>query len=435
MKRRDFLSLTARTAAALTAVPVATAAATESARHGGIGARRVTRADDFVVSAEAFLPGHPDKLADLIADTITDTLQGMCLGGSHGGAIEVFASRDLIVVGGSVSGPWGPINAYGDVAYWGCFEQPIRDLLRETGHGQREFTVDPAAIEIRFPALVQCFDIARGVAGDPGPEEPVLVYGYATDETPELMPLPTLLAQRLARRASEVRQSGALPWLLPHRRAKVAIRYVAGQPVAIDSVDMTLQHQATIDHSHLLEGVMEEVIRPVVPMALVTKDTRFRTNAHGHCVVDGLIRRCGVSGRSLAADTYGAHCPLPAVGLAGQGTENLQRSGALMARYVAKQVVAAGLARRCTVHLAYRGAQAEPEAVLVDTHGTGAVPERRIERGIRAMFPLTPWGIFEHLDLGRPIYRQAAAFGYFGWEEPDFTWERVDRVSALTMAG
>jgi len=434
MKSPALPSLTGRTAAALTAAPVAAGSGAGMARHGGIAPRWVTRADDVVVSAASRLPGHPDKLADLIADTITDTLQGTCPGQSHGGAIEAFASWDLIVVGGSVVGPWGPMRDCLDATFWDPYVTPIRELLRETGHGNSPFTVDPKTIEIRFSSSVGCFDAMRGALGEPGPDEPVLVYGYASDETPELMPLPTLLAHQLSARVAETRRSGTLPWLLPPGQTRVAVRYAGGAPAALDSVELQVQHPPEIDRGQLQDAMAEEVLVPVIPQRLLGKQTRLYVNPTGMCMTGGLFNQCGVSGRSLAVDTYGAHCPLPCVGLSGQGTENVQRSGMLMARHLAKHVVAAGLASRCTVHLSYCAGRSEPEAVLVDTHETGLVLEQRIEQGLREVFPLTPWGIFAHLDLGRPIYRQAATFGYFGREEPELTWERVDRVPALLDA-
>jgi S-adenosylmethionine synthetase len=261
-----------------------------------------------------------------------------------------------------------------------------------------------------------------------------LVYGYATDETPELMPLPTLLAHRLGARAAEARRSGILPWLLPHGQTKVSVVYAAGEPVAIDNVEVIVQHLPETYYDEQREGVIESILIPVLGEGILSGETRLDINPTGYCPVNGLLDRCGVSGRTLASDTYGAHCPLPAAGLSGQGTEGIRRSGTLMARCLAKHVVAAGLARRCTVHLPYRAARPEPETVLVDTHGTGVVPEDRIERAIREVFPLTPWGIFKYLDLGRPIYRKAAAFGYFGREDPEFTWERVEKVDELLVA-
>jgi S-adenosylmethionine synthetase len=440
MKRRDFLSVTARTAAALTATPALTASpvigapGSEPARHGGVAPRRVTGAGDFVVSAESFTDGHSDKLADLIADTVTDELQGKRLGRFHGGAIHAFACRDLILVGGGLFGPWGPMIDCFDRSFWEQFEPPIRDLLRKIGHVGSELTVNPDEIGILFSCGVDYYYAGYGAYGEPGPGEPVLVYGYATDETPELMPLPTLLAHRLAERLAEARRSGLVPWLLPHGQTKVSVRYAAGEPAVVESVEMRVQHEPRVDHRERREVICEEVLKPVLGEEPLRGETQWDVNPAGGCIYEGLAARWGVSGRSLAADTYGAHCPLPSAGLSGQGTENVQRSGTLMARHLAKHVVAAGLARRCTVHLAYAAARAGPEAVLVDTHGTGAAPEERIEQAILAVFPLTPWGIFKYLDLGRPIYRKASAFGYFGRQDPAFTWEQVDRAAELAAA-
>jgi len=425
MKRREFLSITGRTAAALTAVPVAVTA-TNAFRHGGLVPRHANRAD-CVISAESLLPGHPDKLADLIADTLIDAVQdaGPCWGPR--GAVDVFACRDLIVVAGRIVSGFGPVPEE-------CADM-IRQLLADTGfQGCEQYVPDAARIEIRLPYIEALDDMARGINGEPGPDVPAGVYGYATDETPALMPLPTLLAHRLAARAEAVRQGGVLPWLLPHGRTKVGVRYLAGEAPVIDSVELQLQHLPRIDYKQLWEAVVHDVLLPVLPEAMITDAMRVRINPHGYCIFEGLLTQAGVSGRAVAADTYGAHCPAPANGLSGQGTVNVERSGTLMARYVAKHVVAAGLARRCTLHLAYSAATPEPDVILVDTHGTGAVPEERIEQGIREVFPLTPLGIFKHLDLGRPIYRQGAVFGYFGREEPALTWEQLDLVDALQRA-
>jgi S-adenosylmethionine synthetase len=426
MKRRDFLSLTARTAAGFTAAPVFASPDVALARHGGLAPRRVTRADDFVVSAESFTEGHPDKLADLIADDIVDRMQSDVLGLSFQGGVEVFASRSVIVVEGVLVSGSGPRHEE--------YEQRIRQLLRETGHHGHELTADPDKIEIRLEFDTWCADIARGINGEPGPDEQALVYGYATDETTELMPLPTLLAHRLSMRAAAVRRSGILPWLLPHGQTKVSVRYAAGEPVAIDSVEVSVQHLPEVDYALQWEAVLEKILLPVLPEEIQSRETPFFINPTGSCVTEGIFTKCGVSGRTLASDTYGAHCPLPAGGLAGQGSGSIRRLGTLMVRHLAKQVVAARLARRCTVHLAYHAGVPEPAALLVDTHGTGVVPEERIEQGLRDLFPLTPIGIFDYLDLGRPIYRKAAAFGYFGREDPEFTWEREDRIDALRAA-
>jgi len=431
MKRREFLSLTACTAAALPAAYGLSAPRVDPARpRRGAASQPNLRGDEFVVSGESFFEGHPDKLADLIADTVTDTLQALRVGWGHGGAIDVFASRELIVIGGTVAGPWGPLIECIDESFWDRYEAPVRLLLRETGHDQSEFGVNPDAVEIRFSSIVECF----GAWGEPGPDEPVRLYGYATDETPELMPLPTLLAHRLSARAAEVRRAGVLPWLLPYGWVRVSVLYASGVPVAVDSVEVIAQHRPEIYRNHFREEIVDKVLVPVLPEHLINRQTKFHLNPTGPCVIDGLATGCGISGRAMASDTYGVHCPLPSARLSGQGTLNIERSGTLMARHLAKHIVAAGLARRCTVHLAYCAGELEPEAVLVDTHGTGTVPEERIERGIRAVFPLTPWAVFEYLDLGRPVYRSAAAFGYFGHQEPERTWERTDKVSELVAA-
>jgi S-adenosylmethionine synthetase len=425
MNRRGFLSLAARTAAlTVTATPVLGVSGEEVARHGGIAPRRVTSAEDYVVSAESFCEGHPDKLADLIADQIVDDYQNQTPGRPFEARFEVFASSALICVGGNVVGAWVGLDE----------EEQIRHLLGDTAYFDGGFTVDPYEIEIRLQFNIMSGDITRGWGGEPGPDEQALVYGYASDETPELMPMPTLYAHRLTQRIAEVRRAADLPWLLPHGQTKVSVRYALGEPVAIDDVEVMVQHLPEADQRFLEDTIIEEVVFPTLPEGLLHKGTRFFINATGANTYEGLITRSGVSGRTLASDTYGAHCPLPAGGLSGQGSESIRRMGTLMARYLAKHVVASQLARRCTVHLAYQAGVPDPQGVLVDTHGTGAVAEERIERAIREVFPLTPYGIFRHLDLGRPLYRKAAAFGYFGRDEPEFTWERLDQLDDLNGA-
>jgi S-adenosylmethionine synthetase len=225
----------------------------------------------------------------------------------------------------------------------------IRQLLYDTGfQGCEQYVPDADTIKIRLPYIEAMEDICRGICGEPGPEASVGVYGYATDKTPELMPLPTLLAHRLAARADAARRSGALPWLLPFGWTKVSIRYARGVPVAIDSVELQLQHLPEIDHLRLLETAWENILFPGLPEAMITNETRVHVNPQGACIVDGLLLRAGVSGRAVGAETYGAHCPLPSTGLSGQGTANLERWGTLMAWHLAKHVVAAGLARRCS---------------------------------------------------------------------------------------
>jgi S-adenosylmethionine synthetase len=260
------------------------------------------------------------------------------------------------------------------------FEQPIRDLLRETGHDGSAFTVDPDRVEIRCSANVACYGFARGAWGEPEPDEPVSVYGYATDESAELMPLPSLLAHRLAARVSDARRSGKLPWRLPHARTKVRRRYARSRPPALEDVEVLVQHAPEIDYQALREGVYDAVLKPVLGEQVFLNGTRFSVNPAGSCVADGLLVKWGVSGRTSASDTYGPHCPPPCTGLSGRGTENLERSATLMARCLAKHVVAAGLARRCTTHLAYGSGAPEPEAVLVNTHGTRGRLRKSVSR-------------------------------------------------------
>jgi S-adenosylmethionine synthetase len=340
--------------------------------------------------------------------------------------VDVLASADVIIVAGRIVG--GLYRSHAE------HERRIRQLLRDIGHRGSDFVIVADAVVIRLLFTGATEDYARGACGEPGPDEPAWVCRYATDETPELMPLPTLLAHRLSARAAQLRRSGDLPWLLPHARTKVSVRYAAGRPVAVDRVEITVQHLPKIDYTSLCEYVFERIFLPVVPEALFADDTRVAVNPTGSRIEDGLLTGCCVSGRNLASDTYGPHCPMPFAGFAGRGSEDIRHLGTLMSRRLAKHVVAAGLARRCTVNLRYAEAQPEPEAVLVDTHGTGAVPEARIERVIQAVFPLTPLGMFMQLELGRPLYRETAAFGYFGRPGAELPWERVDQSFALRNA-
>jgi S-adenosylmethionine synthetase len=313
-------------------------------------------------------------------------------------------------------------------------ETLARSVLREAGYTDAASGIDPDTCEVQVRFNLQSSHINQGVDradGEIGAGDQGLMFGYATDETPDFMPYPFWLATQLVKRQAALRKSGELPWLRPDAKSQVTLRYDKGIATGIEKLVLSTQHAPEISTEALRLAVMEHIVRPILPVGLDISRMKVLINPTGRFEIGGPNGDTGLTGRKIVADTYGGACPHGGGAFSGKDPSKVDRSAAYMARYIAKNVVAAGLARRCTVQLAYAIGVAEPMSLFIDLHGTGQVDEERLEDAVRQVFRLTPKGIIESLDLKRPIYRQTSTYGHFGRSEPDFTWEQTDKVDAL----
>src|SRR5687767_11858375 len=368
-------------------------------------------------TSESVTEGHPDKIADQISDAVLDAvLRDDPLGRV---ACETLVTTGLAFIAGEIS-----TKTYVDLP------SVVRQTIKEIGYTRAKFGFDYETCAVISSIDPQSGDIARGVdtggAGDQG-----MMFGFAVRETEHYMPLPLTLAHGLVRRLSEARRKGELEFLRPDGKSQVTVEYDGGRPVRVETVVVSTQHAEAIKHHDLKEAVVEEIIRAVIPAELLTRDTKFHVNPTGRFVIGGPQGDSGLTGRKIIVDTYGGSAPHGGGAFSGKDPTKVDRSAAYMARYVAKNIVAAGLAERCTVQLAYAIGVAEPVSVLIDTDNTGTIPDEKISELVRTHFKLTPRGIIEALDLRRPIYRKTAAFGHFGRTEPEFTWEKTDKANAL----
>ncbi len=368
-------------------------------------------------TSESVTEGHPDKIADQISDAVLDAILAQDPVGRV--ACETLVTTGLALIAGEIT-----TSCYVDVP------RIVRDTIRDIGYTRAKYGFDYETCAVLTAIHEQSPDIAQGVdpggAGDQG-----LMFGYACRETPELMPLPIMLAHGLCRELSRVRRSGALDYLRPDGKSQVTVEYDGDRPVRVDTVVISVQHSPHAEHDRMVQDLTALVIRPVVPAHLMDASTRIFVNPTGRFVIGGPQGDTGVTGRKIIVDTYGGAAPHGGGAFSGKDPTKVDRSASYMARYVAKNCVAAGMADRLLVQLAYAIGVADPVSVMVETDGTGRVPDERIAELVRAHFQLTPRGIMQELDLRRPIYRQTAAFGHFGRSEPDFTWERTDRADAL----
>jgi S-adenosylmethionine synthetase len=368
-------------------------------------------------TSESVTEGHPDKIADQISDAILDAILAEDPVGRV--ACETLVTTGVAIIAGEIS-----TSAYADVP------AIVRQTIKEIGYTRAKYGFDFETCAVLSSIQEQSPDIARGVdpggAGDQG-----MMFGYACTETDDLMPLPIMLAHGLCRGLSRARREGVLEYLRPDGKSQVTIEYEHGKPIRADTIVVSTQHSASVDHATLREDVIERIVHQVVPGELIDDRTRVLVNPTGRFVVGGPQGDTGVTGRKIIVDTYGGAAPHGGGAFSGKDPTKVDRSASYMARYIARNCVAAGLAERVLVQLAYAIGVAEPVSVLVETHGTGLVPEARIAELVRAHFNLTPRGIIESLGLRRPIYRQTAAFGHFGRREPEFTWERSDKAAAL----
>ena len=369
-------------------------------------------------TSESVTEGHPDKIADQISDAVLDAVMRDDPLGRV--ACETLVTTGLAFIAGEIS-----TKTYVDLP------SIVRQTIKEIGYTRAKFGFDYETCAVISSIDPQSGDIARGVdtggAGDQG-----MMFGFAVRETDEYMPLPLTLAHGLVRRLSEARRKGELEFLRPDGKSQVTVEYDGGRPVRVETVVVSTQHAEAIKHHDLKEAVIEEVIRAVIPAELLTRDTKFHVNPTGRFVIGGPQGDTGLTGRKIIVDTYGGSAPHGGGAFSGKDPTKVDRSAAYMARYVAKNVVAAGLADRVLIQLAYAIGVADPVSVHVETYGTGKLPEAKIVDLVREHFPLTPRGIIETLDLRKPIFKETAAFGHFG--RPGFSWERLDRAADLAAA-
>ena len=377
----------------------------------------MSRKGRYLFTSESVTEGHPDKIADQISDSVLDAILAQDPTGRV--ACETLVTTGIAMIAGEIT-----TTATVD------YQKVVRDAIKEVGYTRAKYGFDYETCAVLSSIHEQSPDIAQGVdpggAGDQG-----LMFGYACTETDELMPLPIMLAHKLVKGLSCARRDGLLDYLRPDGKSQVSVEYDNGRPVRVDTVVVSTQHSALVSNETLREDITEKIVTRVIPADMMDKNTRVLINPTGRFVVGGPHGDAGVTGRKIIVDTYGGAAPHGGGAFSGKDPTKVDRSACYMARYVAKNVVAAGLAERCMVQLAYAIGVAEPVSVLIDTFDTGSVPDDKISDSVRANFKLTPRGIIETLNLRRPIYKKTAAFGHFGRTEPEFTWERTDKAEAL----
>jgi S-adenosylmethionine synthetase len=378
----------------------------------------MSRNGRYLFTSESVTEGHPDKIADQISDSVLDTI--LAQDPTARVACETLVTTGLAIIAGEIT-----TNCTFD------FQKVVRDTITDVGYTKSEYGYDADTCAVLSSIHGQSPDIARGVdpggAGDQG-----LMFGYACTETDELMPLPIMLAHKLVKGLSCARRDGLLEYLRPDGKSQVSVEYDRGRPVRVDTVVVSTQHSDLVSNDTLRADITEKIVKRVIPGDMMDSETRVLINPTGRFVVGGPHGDAGVTGRKIIVDTYGGAAPHGGGAFSGKDPTKVDRSACYMARYVAKNVVAAGLADKCLVQLAYAIGVAEPVSVLVDTSGTGKVDDDQLSEIVRGHFKLTPKGIIETLNLRRPIYKKTAAFGHFGRTEPEFTWERTDKADAIS---
>jgi len=378
-----------------------------------------------VFTSESVSEGHPDKLADQISDAVLDAI--LKDDPNARVAVETLVKTGMAIVAGEVR-----TSTYVDL------EDLIRQVILDIGYNSSDVGFDGASCAVLNAIGKQSSDIAMGVdeaddkdlgAGDQG-----LMFGYATNETAVLMPAPIFYAHRLVEKQAQLRKSGELPWLRPDAKSQVTLRYENGKPVAIDAVVLSTQHSPSVQQAEIREAVRELIIKNVLPAEWLHKDTQYHINPTGQFIIGGPVGDCGLTGRKIIVDTYGGMARHGGGAFSGKDPSKVDRSAAYAGRYVAKNIVAAGLADKCEIQVSYAIGVAEPTSISINTFGTGKISDEAIINLIRENFDLRPRGLIQMLDLKRPIYRQTAAYGHFGRELPDFTWEKTDKAEALKKA-
>ncbi|MGB5109624.1 MAG: methionine adenosyltransferase [Formosimonas sp.] len=382
---------------------------------------------DCLFTSESVSEGHPDKVADQVSDAILDAILEQ--DPTARVAAETLCNTGLVVLAGEITTT--AVIDYIDIA---------RDTIKRIGYDDTDYGIDYKGCAVLVAYDKQSPDIAMGVNAahddnlDQGAGDQGLMFGYACSETPELMPLPIHLAHRLVERQADIRRDGRLPWLRPDAKSQVTIRYENGIAIAVDTIVLSTQHQADVSLETVREGVIEEIIKPIIPAHLIKGDIKFLVNPTGRFVIGGPQGDCGLTGRKIIVDTYGGAAPHGGGAFSGKDPSKVDRSAAYAGRYVAKNIVAAGLADRCLIQISYAIGVARPTSIMVDTFGTGKISDERITALITEHFDLRPKGIVKMLDLLRPIYSKTAAYGHFGREEPEFTWEATDKAALLRDA-
>ena len=394
-------------------------------RHPFVRNTPRTMSDSFLFTSESVSEGHPDKIADQISDAILDAI--IAEDPRARVACETMVKTGVAIVAGEIT-----------TEAWVDIEDIVRETVLDIGYDSSEKGFDGASCAVLNAIGKQSGDINQGVdratpeeqgAGDQG-----LMFGYATNETDVLMPAPITYSHRLVKRQADVRKDGTLPYLRPDAKSQVTFRYVDSKPVAVDAVVVSSQHAADISMDDLREGVMEEIIKPVIPQELLGPDTKFHINPTGRFHIGGPMGDCGLTGRKIIVDTYGGSARHGGGAFSGKDPSKVDRSAAYAARYVAKNIVAAGLADRCEIQVSYAIGVAEPTSISIRTFGTGKLSDTKLTELVREHFDLTPYGILSMLDLINPIYKQTAAYGHFGREDIDLSWERTDKADVLRDA-
>ena len=379
---------------------------------------------DFLFTSESVSEGHPDKVADQVSDAILDAILDQDPNARV--AAETMAATNLLVLAGEITS-----NSKVD------YEKTARNTLKNIGYDNPEYGIDYKTCDILIKYGEQSRDIGQGVDGamddpkDQGAGDQGIMFGYACNETPELMPLPIWLSHRLVERQAMLRKDGRLSWLRPDAKSQVTINYQNNQPKAIDTIVLSTQHNPDVDMEDLKEAVIEEIIKPIIPDYLSQTKINYLINPTGRFVTGGPEGDCGLTGRKIIVDTYGGAAPHGGGAFSGKDPSKVDRSAAYAGRYVAKNIVAAKLADKCLVQLSYAIGVAKPTSIMVDTMGTGKLPDEEISKLISREFDLRPRGIIEMLDLLRPIYKKTAAYGHFGRDEPEFSWESLDKKNCL----
>lgn len=382
---------------------------------------------EYLFTSESVSEGHPDKLADQVSDSILDAI--LAQDPTARVAAETLANTGLIVLAGE-------ITTTANVDYI----KVARDAVKRIGYDNTDYGIDYKGCAVLVAYDKQSPDIAQGVDNanddplDQGAGDQGLMFGYAVNETPQLMPLPIWLSHRVMERQSQLRKDGRLPWLRPDAKSQVTIRYVDGKPHSIDTVLVSTQHAPEMTLEAIREAVIEEIIKPTLPAELIKGEIKYLVNPTGRFVIGGPQGDCGLTGRKIIVDTYGGAAPHGGGAFSGKDPSKVDRSAAYAGRYVAKNIVAAGLADKCLVQVSYAIGVAQPTSIMVETYGTGKISDEKLTQLVREHFDLRPKGIVKMLDLLRPIYAKTAAYGHFGRDEPEFSWEATDKAAALRAA-